>query len=220
MSEGCRYQVIIADDHEIVRIGAKFILMPQSDYCIVSEASSFVDLVAILESTPCDILIMDLNLGDQNGIPAIREISDRFPHLLILVVSMFPEDPYGLQSIQAGAKGYLNKKRTSQEMLKAVETITRGQHYLSEEYAETLLYGTPLEKRKSRSIDTLSRREFEVYEMIVTGMSYKEIAETLSLSPKTISTYRTRILEKLSLQNINQLIHFSLHTTLGKSEDN
>jgi DNA-binding NarL/FixJ family response regulator len=218
METPCQYRIIIADDHEIVRAGAKFTLMPHTDFCVEAEASSFSELMSILGSTACDVLILDLNLGDKNGIPAIREISDRFPSLLILVVSMFPEDPYALQAVQAGAAGYLNKKRTSDELLSAVEAILGGKTYLSQEYTETLPYGTPLEKNIKPSIDTLSKREFEVYEMIVSGLSYKEIAEALELSPKTISTYRARILEKLSLHNINQLIHFSLQNSMGSSE--
>ncbi len=211
------YKVIIADDHEIVRAGIKFILNNHNNINVVSEASSFAQLTSILIDTPCDILILDLNLGDKNGIPAIYNINKNHPQLKILIISMFPDDPYAIQSVQAGAVGYINKKRTSNELLNALDTIVGGEVYLNQEYTDTLLYGTELKKDAKPSIETLSDREFEVYRMITSGVSYKDIAQKLNLSPKTISTYRTRILDKLSLDNINQLIHFSMQNLLGKS---
>lgn len=218
MKKRNKCKIIIADDHEIVRAGVKFILAPHENFTVVSEASSFAELTLILADNTCDILILDLNLGDRNGIPAIHDINKSYPSLNILVISMFPDDPYAIQSVQAGAIGYINKKKTSKELLNALDTIIDGKVYLNEEYTDTLLYGTELKKDTKPSIETLSNREFEVYKMITSGISYKDIAEQLNLSPKTISTYRTRILEKLSLQNINQLIHFSIQNSLGNSE--
>ncbi len=209
------YKIIIADDHEIVRSGVKFTIVAQENLHIEDEASSFAELIDLLSQNLYDFLILDLNLGDKNGIRSIREISDKFSTLPILVLSMFPEDPYALQSIYAGASGYLNKKMVSDELLLAINTIIEGETYMSQAYMETLPYGTNLDKRPKNSIESLSKREFEVYSLITSGVAYKEIAEKLALSPKTVSTYRTRILEKLELSNINQLIHFALQDSLG-----
>ncbi len=216
MEQKSIYNIIIADDHEIVRSGVKFTIEPQENMHIEDEASSFSELIDLLSKKSYDFLILDLNLGDKNGIHSIREINDLFDTLPILVLSMFPEDPYALQSIQAGASGYLNKKMVSEELITAVNNIIEGQIYISQSYMETLPYGTTLDKTEKSSVESLSKREFEVYTLIASGITYKEIAEKLVLSPKTISTYRTRILEKLSLSNTNQLIHFAMQDSLGK----
>jgi len=210
------YKIIIADDHEIVRSGIKFTVKSQENFHIEDEAASFSELIDLLSKKSYDFLILDLNLGDKNGIPSIREISNLFDKLPILILSMFPEDPYALQSIQAGASGYLNKKMVSQDLIYAINTIIAGKTYMREAHMDTLPYGTLLDKTSKSSIESLSKREFEVYSLIASGMTYKEIAEKLALSQKTISTYRTRILEKLSLSNTNQLIHFALQNFLGQ----
>ncbi len=210
------YKIIIADDHEIVRSGIKFTVEAQENFFIEDEASSFTELMDLLAKKSYDFLILDLNLGDRNGIPSIREISNCYNKLPILILSMFPEEPYALQSIQAGASGYLNKKMVSEELICAISSIIDGNTYLSELYLDTLPYGTPLVKTAKSSIESLSKREFEVYSLVVLGITSKEIAEQLGLSQKTISTYRTRILEKLSLSNTTQLIHFALQNSLGK----
>ncbi len=210
------YKIIIADDHEIVRTGIKFTVESQDIFHIEDEASSFSELIDLLGKKGYDFLILDLNLGDKNGIHSIREISNKFNSLPILILSMFPEDPYALQSIQAGASGYLNKKMVSKELLSAINCILDGKKYINQSYLETLPYGTPLAKTPKSSIESLSTREFEVYSLIASGVASKEIAEKLGLSQKTISTYRTRILEKLSLSNTSQLIHFALQDSLGQ----
>lgn len=210
------YKIIIADDHGIVRSGINFTLNQQKNLLVEEEASSYKELMEILSKKDFDLLILDLNLGDKNGIFSINEISDTYRDLPILVLSMFPEDPYAIQSIQAGASGYLNKKMVSEELLDAIHTILDGHKYLSEAYLETLPYGTSLEKTSKSGLESLSKREFEVYSYLASGMTFKEIADQLELSQKTISTYRTRILEKLSLSNTTQLIHFSLQHSLGE----
>ncbi len=215
MEQKSIYKIIIADDHEIVRSGVKFTLMSQENFHVEDEVSSFSELISLLSKKSYDFLILDLNLGDKNGIHSIREISNQFTELPILILSMFPEDPYALQSIQAGASGYLNKKMVSKELIHAINSILEGKTYINQSYKETLPYGTPLSKTSKSTVESLSKREFEVYSLIASGITYKEIAEKLSLSPKTVSTYRTRILEKLSLSNTSQLIHFALQDSLG-----
>ena len=211
------YKIIIADDHEIVRSGVKFTIGgAQENFHIEDEASSFSELIGLLSKKSYDFLILDLNLGDKNGIPSIREISNQFSELPILILSMFPEDPYALQSIQAGASGYLNKKMVSEELIDAINSIIEGKTYIDQSYMENLPYGTSLGKTSKSSVESLSKREFEVYSLIASGITSKEIAEKLALSPKTVSTYRTRILEKLSLSNTSQLIHFALQDSLGQ----
>ena len=216
MQNNLIYKIIIADDHDIVRSGVKFIMEPQENFYIEDEASSFHELIGLLSKKSYDFLILDFNLGDKNGIHAIREVSDRFSGLPILVLSMFPEDTYALQSIYAGASGYLNKKTVSEELIVAIRSIMKGKTYINQAFRELLPYGTNLDKTDKNSVETLSKREFEVYSLIASGFTYKEIAEKLALSPKTVSTYRTRILQKLEFSNINQLMYFALQDLLGK----
>ncbi len=182
------YKILIADDHEIVRNGIKFTVESQNIFHIEDEASSFSELIDLLNKKSYDFLILDLNLGDKNGIHSIREISNKFNSLPILILSMFPEDPYALQSIQAGASGYLNKRMVSKELISAIYSIIDGKKYINQSYLETLPYDTPLVKTSKSSIESLSAREFEVYTLIASGVASKEIAEKLVLSQKTIST--------------------------------
>jgi two-component system invasion response regulator UvrY len=208
------YKIIIADDHAIVRSGLDFLIQQQPHMKIVAEAPSFSALMTILEGETCDLLILDLNMGDKNGLQSIKEINGLYPDMPILVLSMYPEELYAVQSIKAGASGYLNKKAVSEELTEAIKTIASGKKYVSESVQGTLLYGVPLEKESQNPAKLLSKREFEVLTLIAAGMTYKDISDKLSLSPKTVSTYRTRILEKLSLDNTSQLIHFALQNDI------
>jgi len=207
-------KVIVADDHGIVRSGLNFLIEQQEEMQVVAEAASFAELMEVLERETCDLLILDLNLGDKNGFQSIKEVHAAFKEIPILVLSMYPEEMYALQSIKAGAVGYLNKKVITEELITAITTISNGDIYLSEAVNETLLYGEELQEEHKNPSEILSKREFEVLIMIAKGMNYKEIADKLSLSPKTVSTYRTRVLEKLSLENTNQLIHYALQSDI------
>ncbi len=204
------YTIIIADDHEIVRAGIKFLLQNEEYLHLEEEADSFESLLNILKEKYYDLLILDLNLGDKNGLHAIDEIKKRFDSLPILVLSMYDEDPYAIKSIEAGAQGYLNKTMVSDKLLDAIKTVLDNKIYISEAYSELLPYGTSLCQTDKIPSNILSKREYEVYRLIIKGLRSKDIAQELDLSPKTISTYRTRILEKLSLTNTSQLIHYSL----------
>ncbi len=207
-------KIVLADDHGIVRSGLRSLIEQQPHMNVSDEASSFAMLLEVLEKTSCDLLILDLNMGDKNGLQSVKEINDMYKEISILVLSMYPEDMYALQSIKAGALGYLNKKVISEELIDAINTVASGKVYLSEAVNETLLYGESLDKEEKSPSELLSKREYEVLSMIASGLSYKEISEKLSLSPKTVSTYRRRILDKLSLENSNQLIHFALQNDI------
>lgn len=199
----------IADDHEIVRNGLIMLIDQEKDMEVQMQASSFSELISLLKEDSIDLLILDLNLGDKNGIESIENVNDLFPTLPILVLSTYPEEPYAIQTFKAGASGYLNKTVISSELIKAIHKITAGKKYISESLAENLAYGFSLEKSNTDPVDLLSKREFEVLSLIASGQAYKEIASKLNLSPKTVSTYRTRILEKLNLTSTAQLLRFA-----------
>jgi len=203
-------RVMVADDHQIVRAGVGLILRSLDMVIEMDESSSFAMLEEKLRHKEYDLLILDLNLGDKNGIYTIQEVSSAYPLLPTLVLSMHPENPYAIQSIQAGAKGYLNKTVLSENLIEAVKVVSSGATYLTKEYQETLPFGTKLTKCKDRLLDSLSQREYEVYTALSEGLCFSKIAQKLNISPKTVSTYRTRILEKLSLSTTEQLVAFAL----------
>ncbi len=201
--------IAVADDHEIVRNGLMMLIDKEKNMEVQVQASSCSELISLLKEESIDLLILDLNLGDKNGIESIENVSDLFPTLPILVLSTYPEEPYAIQTFKAGASGYLNKTLISSELIKAINKITAGKKYISESLAENLAYGFSLEKSNTDPFELLSKREYEVLSLIASGQAYKEIASKLNLSPKTVSTYRTRILEKLNLTSTAQLLRFA-----------
>lgn len=198
-------RIAIADDHEIVRNGLSIIIENTHSMQVEIAASSHHELLHMLEAHEVDMLILDLNLGDVNGLGSLESITERHPALPVLVLSAYPEEEYAIRAFKAGASGYLNKAVVSSELIKAIQTIKSGKSYISETLAQNLPYGTTLEKEKKEISEILSKREFEVFSLIGQGKSPKEISELLSLSPKTVSTYRSRIMEKLMLTNRTQL---------------
>jgi len=208
--ESDHYSVLIVDDHDIVCAGVKSILKKYAKFSTIDQAVNYQEFVEHLEKKTYDILILDLNLGDQHTIQNIRKLSNKFSFMKILILSMYPEDPYAIQCIHEGAHGYVNKTKVLTELVPALEKICQNDIYISKEYKDLLLYGTELEKKEKTSLSELTQREFEIYNLIVSGISFKEIARKLNISPKTVSAHHTNILHKLSLSNINQLIHFSL----------
>ena len=208
------YRIIIADDHDIVRSGLELILSRETELELTAMASNYEELTTLIENgEQADLLILDLNLGDRNGLGAIRELRERFGSLPILVLSMYPEELYALQAIKAGAAGYLNKRAISGELLIAIQKVLAGEKYISKAVEEELHYGTNLEEERSAG-ELLSERELQVLSLLAAGKSATEIGEHLSISPKTVSTYRARMLEKLSLDNTAQLIQFALQNNI------
>jgi len=203
------FNILIADDHEIVRSGLMMMIEPQADMVVKAKASSYEQLTDLLKKETFDLLILDLNLGDKNGMESIQSVNAIRPDLPILVLSAYPEEPYALQAFRAGASGYLNKAVISSELLRAIRTVSQGKKYVSPTLEETMLYGTDLEKNETAMTSALSKRELEVLSMIAESKSYKEIASELGVSPKTVSTYRTRILEKLNLSSTSELLRFA-----------
>jgi DNA-binding NarL/FixJ family response regulator len=202
------FKIGIADDHEIVRSGLRMIIEQNHMQNPVS-ASSFDTLLEALKDEPVDLLILDLNLGDSSGLNSVKKLKEQYPTLPILVLSAYPEDIYAVRAYKAGAMGYLNKTVISEELITAIETIRKGKRYISTTLQETLSYGLSLEEERQNLIEKLSKRELEVLTLLSEGSSFQEISQKLAISPKTISTYRTRMLEKLHLENTSQLLQFA-----------
>jgi DNA-binding NarL/FixJ family response regulator len=206
-------QILIADDHAIVRRGLMQILDEEPGLANVSEAQNGQEVLDMTHHQAWDLVILDINLPDRNGLDILNEVHYQFPKLPILILSMYPEDQYALRVLKAGASGYLNKQSAPEELTKAIKKIRGGGKYFSEAVIEKLL--SSLGNSQEKPIhELLSDREYQVMILIASGKILSEIAESLALSIKTVSTYRKRILLKLNLKNNAELTHFALRNGL------
>jgi two-component system invasion response regulator UvrY len=204
--------ILIADDHAIVREGLKQILSGLPDFKVSAEASSGYETLQKLEELPIDLVILDINLGDQNGLEVLKQIRQKWATLPVLILTMHSEKQYAARMLKAGASGFLNKGSASEELVNALRKIARGGKYITESLAEQLV----MEMGQSTAVphERLSDREFEIFRQIAIGKKNKEIAEELYLSEKTVSTYQSRILEKMNLANRSAIIHYALENSL------
>jgi len=202
------FQIGIADDHEIIRNGVQMIIEKHQIEVAIS-VPSFQTLMEELKIQKIDLLILDLNLGDLNGLEAIAKVRADHPVLPILVLSAYPEEVYAVRAFKTGAMGYLHKSIVSEELLLAIEEIRKGNRYITQTLQENLEFGLSLEQEKQNLVSKLSTREFEVLTLLGEGFSFQTIAQKMNVSPKTVSTYRTRMLDKLHLKTTAQLIQFA-----------
>lgn len=200
-------RILIADDHAVVRGGLRQFLANAADCRIEGEAASGHEVLARIDAEPWDLLMLDLGLPDIDGLEVLKRVKRKKPSLPVLIFSMFAEDEHALGSLEAGAAGYLPKDSAPAEILDAIRRTARGERYLSSQLAEELLAGTV--RLGARPLhDTLSAREFSVMQFLSQGLPLTVIAQSLHLSPKTVSTYRIRILEKLCLSNNAELTRY------------
>lgn len=206
-------RILMADDHPIVRRGLRQILSEDSGITEVGEATTAMDVMRLLRESEWDAVILDVNLPDRSGLDILREIRERTPTLPVLILSMHPEDQFAVRVLKAGASGYLNKDSAPDELLKAVRRILSGGRYISPTLAEQLAVALTDNSDKPPH-ERLSDREYLVLCRIASGRTVTEIAEELQLSVKTISTYRTRILEKMSLRTSAELTSYAVRAGL------
>lgn len=206
-------EILIADDHAIVRKGLIQILDDEPGLANVSEAKSGQEVLELSRHKAWDLVILDINLPDRNGLDILNELHYAYPNLPILILSMYPEDQYALRVLKAGASGYLNKQSAPEELVKAIKKIHGGRKYFSEAITDLLISNLDASQQKPIQ-EILSDREFQVMVLVASGKTLTEIAEQLALSIKTVSTYRKRILVKLSLKNNAELTHFALRNGL------
>ena len=206
-------RVGIVDDHSIVRSGLRHFFSEHVDLRVAGEAASGREAIDLVRDMELDVLVMDLSMPDQSGIDALAMIRAKAPDVGVLILSAYPEEHYAMHLIRQGASGYLNKECDPLEIVQAIRTIALGKRYISAQVAELLaqqldqgIQGPPHEQ--------LSEREFQVFLKLARGRSATEIADELSLSVKTISTYRTRLMEKLGLNSNSDLTYYALKNQL------
>lgn len=202
-------RLLIADDHPIVREGLKRIVAEYPDMRLVSEAADGNEVIAKIEAAEVDVLLLDVNMPGPGFLNTLRRVTSEWPNIRVLVLSVHPEDQFGVRSLRAGAVGYLTKEHTPDELVGAIRQVHMGGKYITPALAESMAFhiGTNVEAPPH---ELLSDREFEVLGLLGSGKSVTEIAAHLTLSPKTVSTYKSRILEKLLLKNDAALIRYTL----------
>jgi two-component system invasion response regulator UvrY len=204
----------IVDDHSIVRTGLRQYLSEHVDLRVTGEASNGREALELARQGEVDVLLLDLSLPDQNGIEALAAIKARFPDLAVLILSGFPESHYATTMLRHGASGYLNKECDPQEIVAAIRTVARGRRYINAAVGELLADGVGTGNADQPLHDSLSERELQVFLRLAKGETVGHIAESMFLSVKTVSTYRTRVLEKLKLQTNSEMTYYALKNGL------
>lgn len=206
-------RVILCDDHAVVRRGIRDTLSEAVDIQVTAEAGSYAEVREALRTAPCDVLVLDLNLPGRGGLEVLGSLRESNSSVKVLVVSMFPEDQYAIRSLRAGAQGYLNKAGDPAELVEAVRTLAQGRKYVTPEVAQMLVQS--LSEPVNTSLHaSLSERELQTLLKIASGKRLSDIAEELMLSPKTVSVYRARVLEKLKLSNNAELTVYAIRNEL------
>lgn len=206
-------QILIADDHAIVRAGLRQIISENPDMAVSAEAGNGQELLELVRSNPPDVIVLDITMPGRDGLDALKQIKKDHPRLPVLVLSMHPEEHYAVRVLKAGASGYLSKESAPEELIRAILKIHKGRKYISASLAEKL--ADALEEDKHTPLhECLSDREFQVLCMIANGMPVKRIADALCLSIKTISTYRSRILDKMNQKSNADLTYYAIKNGL------
>jgi two-component system invasion response regulator UvrY len=206
-------KILIADDHAVVREGLKQILSENPNINVTAEASTGHEVLQQIEKNNFDLVVLDISMPGRGGLDILKEIRNKRPKLPVLILSMYPEEQYAVRVLKAGASGYMTKDSAPNELINAIKQISKGKKYVSPSLAERL--AVDLEVTTGRPMhESLSDREYQVMCMIASGKTLKEIAEQLSLSIKTISTYRSRILEKMNMKSNAELTHYAIKNKL------
>lgn len=206
-------RLIIADDHSVVRRGLKQIFDETLDISTVDEAGSGIELLDKVRRNPYDVCLLDISMPGKDGLDTLKELKIIKPNLPVLIFTIYPEEQYAVRIIKAGAAGYVNKESEPEELIEAIRTVSRGRKYISKGLAELLASNLDIGSSQPRH-ELLSDREFQVMCMLASGKTLSDIAEELSLSITTISTYRNRILEKMGMKNNVEITHYAIKNQL------
>lgn len=214
-------RVILCDDHALIRRGIRDTLADASDIEVVGEAGEYGELRSLLrqlagQGRDCDVLVLDINMPGRSGLDVLHALKDEGSPVRVLIVSMYPEDQYAIRALKAGAFGYVNKGGDPQLLVQAVRTVAQGRKYVTPEIAQMLVESLTAPAAE-QAHQKLSDRELQTLVMIASGKRLSDIAEELTLSPKTVSVYRARVLEKLGLSNNSELTVYAIRNGLVQS---
>jgi len=213
-------RILIVDDHPIFRAGLRSLISHLDGVVVCAEAEDEGSAIGILESEPLDMMVADLNLGNDSGLKSIQRARKAFPDLRILVASMYDESRYGERAVNAGANGYVCKQDDPEKLAKAIELVSQGEMFISRALANRMLQnrlsGTPA--GSDEPTDILSERELQVFDLIGSGFSTKEIASKLNVSPKTVDAHRDHIKHKMCVADNTRLIHRAVEWVLSRQD--
>jgi len=200
-------RILIADDHTLFREGLKHIMAEYPELVVADEASNGTEVLDKIWNNDYDMVLLDITMPGMTGLEALKQLKNEKPKLPVLVLSMHPEEQYAVRVIRAGASGYLRKESAPDELITAIRQISQGRKYITPSLAEKLAFEVEADSEKAPH-DILSDREYQVLRMIAEGKTVKYIAKELSLSAKTVSTYRARIMEKMKMKTNAELMHY------------
>jgi DNA-binding NarL/FixJ family response regulator len=206
-------KVLLVDDHSIVRQGLRNLIELESDMEVAGEAASGIEAIKLIRANKYDVVVMDISMPDKNGVDTLHDLKHVAPDLPVLILSGYAEEQYALNLMRSGCKGYLSKDADAEEVIRAIRAIANGKRYISSELAE--LMTNELTHPSDKLLhETLSSREFQVFFKLAGGLSATEIGEQLCISVKTVSTYRSRILEKMCLKTNADLTYYAIKNQL------
>jgi DNA-binding NarL/FixJ family response regulator len=206
-------RILIADDHAIVRAGLKQFIADQTDMEVSAEASTGSETIAAVRAGEFDVVLLDISMPDKNGIDTLKTLKHVKPELPVLMLSAYAEDQYAVNLLRAGAAGYLNKEAASTQLVGAIRTVVHGRKYVSPSLAQILADGVSGDADRPLHAE-LSQREFQIFCKLAAGAAVSKIADELNLSVKTVSTYRTRILEKMAMKSNADLTYYAIKNGL------
>jgi DNA-binding NarL/FixJ family response regulator len=202
-------RVLIADDHAIVRKGLVQIASESREIEMRGEASEYSSLMKLMKENPCEVLLLDISMPGKNGIDVLKIVREQYPKTQVLILSMYPEDQYAIRALKAGAAGYLTKDSAPERLVEAILSVSRGKKYITPKVAEMLATHLVTDTEGAPH-ESLSDREFQTMRLIASGKQLSQIADELALSPKTVSVYRARVLEKMQLKNNAEITHYAI----------
>jgi DNA-binding NarL/FixJ family response regulator len=205
--------VIIADDHQLVRAALRQLISAQAGFTVVADCRTGKETLTALQTQSCHVLLLDLSLPDMSGLDVLRTVRTRYPATAVLVLSGYPERQFGINVLRAGANGFISKGVDEVELLRAIRTVARGGRYVGPELAELLVNSLDSDPDKPTH-SVLSEREFQILCKLADGHSVTEIAKALCLSVKTVSTYRSRVLEKMGMRTNADITSYAIHNRL------
>lgn len=206
-------RILIADDHAIVRAGLRQFIADQADMSVAGEAATGAETVSLVRAEPYDVVLLDISMPDRNGVDTLKQLKQIRPEMPVLMLSAHAEEQYAVNLLRAGAAGYVGKDSASAQLVSAIRTVAHGRKYVSQDLAQQLADGLagdgdePLHAR-------LSQREFQIFCKLAAGMPVSKIAKELFLSVKTVSTYRSRLLEKMGMKTNADLTYYAIKNTL------
>ncbi len=207
-------KVLVVDDHALIRKGLKQILDDTSDMRVTGEAETGMQAVKMVRENGYDMVLLDITLPDKHGVEVLKQIKAECPSLPVLILSMHPDDQYAMRAIKAGASGYMNKQSAPSQLVTAIRKVASGRKYISGELAEQLANDLTKDSQKEVSHHVLSNREYQTLCLMAAGKSLSEMADIMSLSAKTVSVYRARMLEKMNLKNNAEAVRYAISHNL------